>query len=259
MSEIVQAYPTYAKHPDDDFAKNGYCRYVIDQGDATSLIEQGHNIVSSGKLIREPKDAGALKVDKSTLKTNSKYYAELLANTGLFRAVQEDVKSLVFPRKISHLVNDEATKTLIWHRDSYQHNGTQIGPLPSPLKLAVYLTDVDEYSSVTGINPLFPNIDFNNRYIDIMLAYLLKPFAIYHRLSAGTAILFDGKLMHCRPKHRKGDYRQVIIFSLSQDPGQLPTIEAIPTELFGMLHALMVSAPEYERRILEILKPKAEM
>ena len=254
-------YPMYARHPLDDFGKNGFCRYLVDGGHIADLIKRGKDIAMSGTLIRDYKDAGAMKLDKATLSENSTYYAELLSKTGLFRAIQEDVNSTVFPRKITHMISDKSTKTLLWHRDSYQHNGKQIGPLIPPLKLVVYLTDVDEHSGATGINPLLCDTDFNNRYIDKLMAFLLKPFAKLHHLNAGSAILFDGRLLHCRTAHKRGQFRQAIIFSLSRDPTQLPTMDEIPTvhfeQPFGLLHALMKNDQSYERRILQALNTES--
>ena len=247
-------YPTYDKHPLDDFSKNGYCRYLVQSGDITPLIKLGKNISKPSSLVREHKDAGSLKVEKIIMNNNSSYYSELLSKTGLFQAVQKDVDEFIFPRKISHLVNDELTKSLRWHRDSYRHKGKQIGPRPSPLKLAIYLTNVDKYSGVTGINKLLYNMDFNNRYLDTLLAYLLEPFAYFPQLSAGSAMLFDGRLLHCRSAHKSGHFRHAIIFSLSRDVTQLPKIEDIPKANFNLLHTLMKDNKSYGSRVKKILQ-----
>jgi len=244
-------YIGYKRHTEDDFKEKGFARYLIANEEVVNLIDRGKIISMHGKLRRDPKDAGALKIDKESIYENAAFYAEILTKTGLFRAVLNDVGSVIFPRKISHLVSDGLTKTLIWHRDSYRHNSRQVGPFPSPLKLAVYLTDVDKNSGVTGLNTALRNYDFNNRYLDTIAAYVMHPFAKFHTLSAGSAMLFDGRLMHYRGAQSRGHPRQVIIFSISQDPTQLPSIDMIETESFGLLHALMNYDPLYKQLIYQ--------
>lgn len=241
----------YKRHAEDDLRANGFCRYVIAYDEISEMIDRGKMISMHSKLLRESKDAGALKVNKDALQEHATYYGELLTKTGLFRAVLNDVDSVVFPQTVMHLVSDNLTKRLIWHRDSYRHRGQQIVPLPSPLKLAVYLTDVDKLSGVTGLNTFLRNSDFNNRYLDTFAAFLMHPFAKFHKLSAGTAMLFDGRLMHYRGPHKRGQLRQAIIFSLSRDAALLPKIEQIEIHSYGMIHALMNADPIYKKTIYD--------
>ena len=238
----------YSKSLNDDFASNKFCRFYANKKVIQPLIEQGISIAEVSELVRESKDAGALKVPHYFLKKYKNYYADLLIKTGLLFTVLEEVGEFVFPRKISHLVNDKDTSTLLWHRDSYRHLSNNVGPIPSPLKLAIYLTPVDKHSGVTGLSRHFIDHDFNNRYIDQSVAFLLSKFAFLPRLGAGDALLFDGRLMHCRKRQIQGPYRNVVIFSLSRDLTLLPKNEEIDDAYYGLLKESISTSENYEHR-----------
>jgi len=249
-------WPTYQVHPDDDFKLHGFCRLIPTGDGIDRMCAAGINISERSNLLRERKDAGALQVDKVGVNQNISYYSDLLTRTGLFHAAHHAAGKMIFPRKISHTISDLDTKPLIWHRDSYRHLGKQIGPLPSPIKLAVYLTDVDADSGVTGIQTYLTNTDFNNRYIDTLVAYLLQPRAFSPRMRRGSAILFDGRLLHCRTRHRAGTFRCSVIFSLSQDLEQLEEINDPSNAPFGLLEPLMQTDTNFCDEINRVLSKK---
>ena len=130
-----------------------------------------------------------------------------------------------------------------------------IGPIPSPLKLAVYLTPVDKDSCVTGLSRNFLNNDFNNRYLDTGIAHLLSRFAIFPKLSAGDALLFDGRLMHCRRRHVRGAYRNVVIFALSRELELLPEIDAVDDTSAGLLKEALNMSSNYRKKFDGLSRP----
>jgi len=90
---------TYSKSVEDDFAKHKFCRFYANKELIRPLIERGISISKAAKLVREPKDAGALKVPHSSLSTHKKYYADLLIRTGLLFTALEEINEFVFPLK----------------------------------------------------------------------------------------------------------------------------------------------------------------
>lgn len=242
----------YLKSSEDDFAKNKFCRFYSNKQVIGPLIERGISISKEAELIRESKDGNALKLSKSSLSTNRKFYSDLLVKTGLLFTVMEEITEFLYPRKIAHLINDEKTSKLLWHRDSYHHLSKLVGPKPSPLKLAVYLTPVDKYSGVTGLSTNFLNQDFNNRYIDYGMASLLSRFAEFPSLAAGDALLFDGRLMHCRKRQTRGVYRNVVIFNLSRNYDDLPKIHAVDEYFYGLLKEAISTSSTYRIRFSEL-------
>ena len=64
-------------------------------------------------LIKDRKDAGALKV-KENLQKNYKLYADLLLSE--FKNAEQLVKEKIYPYVVMHILNDKKQE-LIWHRD----------------------------------------------------------------------------------------------------------------------------------------------
>ena len=105
---------------------------------------------------------------------NYKSYFRLLIENGYLIYIKKKLNLNLFPYKIMHVISDEQTKHLIWHRDVYKHNGKKIGP-PWPLyKLAIYLQKTDKSNGITGFIPGKLNINFNNRYVDTFYAFLIS-------------------------------------------------------------------------------------
>ena len=176
-------------------------------------------------LIKDKKDAGALKVKKEDLQKNYTLYADLLLRSGYIKIAEELVENKIYPYVVMHMLNDKNTKELIWHRDQYFHGKEFIGPKFKLYKLAIYLQDTNKNNGVTGFIPKFISPRFNNRYIDTIFAYLSSFLSIHPRLSIGEAIIFSGKVMHHRPRQINNNSREVIIFSCTNNPNNLPKLK----------------------------------
>ncbi|MBW3056977.1 hypothetical protein CU311_06090 [Prochlorococcus marinus str. MU1402] len=176
-------------------------------------------------LIKDKKDAGALKVKKEDLQKNYNFYADLLLRSGYIKIAEELVKDKIYPYVVMHMLNDKNTKELIWHRDQYFHGKDFIGPKFKLYKLAIYLQDTDKNNGVTGFIPKFISPRFKNRYIDTIFAYLSSFLSIHPRLSIGDAVIFSGKVMHHRPRQRNNNLREAIIFSCTNNPNNLPNLK----------------------------------
>ena len=165
--------------------------------------------------LRDKKDAGALKASREYLKNNYETYSQLLIDNRYLKSIEEGLKLKLFPYKLMHVISDDQTNSLIWHRDVYKHNNKNIGP-PWPLfKLAIYLQKTNKSNGITGFIPGKLNLDINNRYLDTLYAFLVSKFAYYACVEAGESILFSGKVMHQRPLSNSKNHRQAIIFSLT--------------------------------------------
>tara|TARA_Y100000589_G_scaffold311827_1_gene331539 strand:- start:187 stop:882 length:696 start_codon:yes stop_codon:yes gene_type:complete len=170
---------------------------------------------NNNEKLRDNKDAGALKANKEYLINNYKSYSKLLIDNGYLVSIEKKLNLKLFPYKIMHVISDEQTRHLIWHRDVYKHNGRDIGP-PWPLyKLAIYLQKTDKSNGITGFIPGKFNININNRYADTLYAFLISKFAFHSSVEPGEALLFSGEVMHHRPSSKSKNHRQAIIFSLT--------------------------------------------
>jgi hypothetical protein len=176
-------------------------------------------------LIKDKKDAGALKVKKEDLQKNYTLYADLLLRSGYIKIAEELVENKIYPYVVMHMLNDKNTKELIWHRDQYFHGKEFIGPKFKLYKLAIYLQDTNKNNGVTGFIPKFISPRFNNRYIDTIFAYLSSFLSIHPRLSIGEAVIFSGKVMHHRPRQINNNSREAIIFSCTNNPNNLPKLK----------------------------------
>ena len=176
-------------------------------------------------LIKDKKDAGALKVKKEDLQKNYTLYADLLLRSGYIKIAEELVENKIYPYVVMHMLNDKNTKELIWHRDQYFHGKEFIGPKFKLYKLAIYLQDTNKDNGVTGFIPKFISPRFNNRYIDTIFAYLSSFLSIHPRLSIGEAVIFSGKVMHHRPRQINNNSREAIIFSCTNNPNNLPKLK----------------------------------
>ncbi len=165
--------------------------------------------------LRDFKDAGALKAKKDYLISNYNKYAELLIKNGYLNFIETDLKLKLYPYKLMHVISDENTKHLIWHRDVYKHMGKKVGPSWPLYKLAIYLQKTEKSNGITGFIPGNLNIDFNNKYFDTLYAFLISKFAFYANAKPGEAMLFSGGVMHHRPASPQKNSREAIIFSLT--------------------------------------------
>ena len=185
-------------------------------------------------LIKDRKDAGAFKVKKEILQNNYQQYANLLLKNNYIKIAEKLVEDEVYPYVVMHMINDENTKELIWHRDQYFHGKNFIGPKFRLYKLAIYLQDTNKNNGVTGFIPKFISPRFKNRYIDTIFAYLSSIFSIHPRLSLGEAIIFSGEVMHHRPKQKSNDFREAIIFSCTNSPNNLPNLKDDENEFLNV-------------------------
>jgi hypothetical protein len=176
-------------------------------------------------LIKDKKDAGALKVKKEDLQKNYTLYADLLLRSGYIKIAEELVENKIYPYVVMHMLNDKNTKELIWHRDQYFHGKEFIGPKFKLYKLAIYLQDTNKDNGGTGFIPKFISPRFKNRYIDTIFAYLSSFLSIHPRLSIGEAVIFSGKVMHHRPRQKNNKFREAIIFSCTNNPNNLPKLK----------------------------------
>ena len=185
-------------------------------------------------LMKDRKDAGALKVKKENLQKNYNLYADLLLKHGYLKIAEELVEDKIYPYVVMHMLNDKKTKELIWHRDQYFHGKNFVGPKFKLYKLAIYLQDTNKNNGVTGFIPNFISPRFNNRYLDTIAAYLLSFLSIHPRLSIGEAVIFSGKVMHHRPKQKNNNFREAIIFSCTNNPNNLPNLKNDKNEFLNI-------------------------
>jgi len=185
-------------------------------------------------LIKDRKDAGALKVKKEILQKKYQIYSDLLLKYEYIKIAEKLVGEKVFPYVVMHVVNDKNTKELIWHRDQYFHGKEFIGPKFKLYKLAIYLQDTNKKNGVTGFIPKFISPMIGNRYLDTIFAYLSSCLSIHPRLSIGEAIIFSGKVMHHRPRQKNSDYREAIIFSCTNNPNNLPNLKDNENEFLNV-------------------------
>jgi len=185
-------------------------------------------------LIKDKKDAGALKVKKEILKKNYQIYTDLLLKYDYIKIAEELIGEKVYPYIVMHLINDKKTKELIWHRDQYFHGKNFIGPKFKLYKLAIYLQNTNKNNGATGFIPKLISPRIRNRYLDTIFAYLSSFLSIHPRLSIGEAVIFSGKVMHHRPKQKNNKYREAIIFSCTNNPNNLPNLKDDKNEFLNV-------------------------
>ena len=101
-------------------------------------------------------------------------------------------------------------------------------------KIAIYLQDTNKKNGVTGFIPKFISPRIRNRYLDTFFAYFSSFLSIHPRLSMGEAIIFSGRIMHHRPKQKNNNYREVIIFSCTNNPNNLPDLKDDENEFLNV-------------------------
>ena len=185
-------------------------------------------------LRKDRKDAGALKVKKEILQKNYQTYSNLLLENDYIKIAERLVGDKVYPYVVMHILNDKKTKELLWHRDQYFHGKDFIGPKFKLYKLAIYLQDTNKNNGVTGFIPKFISPRIRNRYLDTIFAYLLSFLSIHPRLSIGEALIFNGKVMHHRPRQINNKFREVIIFSCTNSPNNLPNLKDDENEFLNV-------------------------
>ena len=204
------------------FSRFGFSKISPEIKNKRVFIEKISLKKNKDLLIKDKKDAGALKVKKEDLQKNYNLYADLLLKSGYIKIAEELVEDKIYPYIVMHMLNDKKTKELIWHRDQYFHGKDFIGPKFKLYKLAIYLQDTNKDNGVTGFIPRFLSPRFKNRYIDTIFAYLSSFLSIHPRLSMGEAMIFSGKVMHHRPRQKNNNLREAIIFSCTNNPNNLP-------------------------------------
>ena len=217
---MIGAFPENLK-----FSKLGFARITPKTGIKKDFIKKLSFKNKKDLLIKDRKDAGALKVKKESLQKNYKLYANLLLKYGYIKIAEELVEDKIYPYVVMHILNNKKTKELIWHRDQYFHGKNFIGPKFKLYKLAIYLQDTNRNNGVTGFIPKFISPRFRNRYLDTVFAYLSSFLSIHPRLSIGEAVIFSGKVMHHRPKQKNDNFREAIIFSCTNSPNNLPHLK----------------------------------
>ena len=216
------------------FSKFGFARIKPEIWIKKDFFEKLSYKNKKDLLIKERKDAGALKVKKENLQKNYKLYANLLLKYGYIKIAEEIVKDKIYPYVVMHVLNNKKTKELIWHRDQYFHGKNFIGPKFKLYKLAIYLQDTNQNNGVTGFIPKLISPRFRNRYLDTIFAYLSSFLAIHPKLSIGEALIFSGKVMHHRPKQKNDDFREAIIFSCTNTPNNLPNLKNDENEFLNV-------------------------
>ena len=216
------------------FNKFGFTKIKPDIGINKDLVEKLSFKNKKDLLIKDRKDAGALKVKKEYLQKNYKLYANLLLKNGYVKIAEELVEDNIYPYVVMHILNDKKTKELIWHRDQYFHGRNFIGPKFKLYKLAIYLQDTNQNNGVTGFIPKFISPRFRNKYLDTIFAYLSSFLSIHPRLSIGEAVIFSGKVMHHRPRQKNDDFREAIIFSCTNSPNNLPSLKNDENEFLNV-------------------------
>lgn len=201
-----------------EFEKNGFVDFRCSNEIDPELLNEARFSDDEDSLYRDHKDAGALKTKQEHIKANIDVYVRLLTSLNLVERAEKVAGTKLYPLKLMHVISDEKTGTLIWHRDSYTHNGRQMGPIPAPLKLAIYLTKTNKKNGITGFIPGSFHRELGNRYLDTAAAYLGSPLARYYDVEPGDVVLFSGRVMHCRPRAKTTDHREAVIFSLTTSP-----------------------------------------
>ena len=207
------------------FSKFGFARISPEMENKRGFFENLSFKNNKDLLMKDRKDAGALKVKKENLQKNYKFYADLLLRYGYIKIAEKIVEDEIYPYVVMHVLNDKKTKELIWHRDQYFHGKDFIGPKFKLYKLAIYLQDTNKNNGVTGFIPKFISPRFKNRYLDTIFAYLSSFLSIHPRINIGDAVIFSGKVMHHRPRQKNDDFREAIIFSCTNSPNNLPNLK----------------------------------
>ena len=216
------------------FKKFGFAKFKPNIGIKKDLVKKLSFKNKKDLLIKDRKDAGALKVKKEYLQKNYKLYANLLLKNGYVKIAEKLVEDNIYPYVVMHILNDKKTKELIWHRDQYFHGRNFIGPKFKLYKLAIYLQDTNQNNGVTGFIPKFISPRFRNKYLDTIFAYLSSFLSIHPRLSIGEAVIFSGKVMHHRPRQKNDDFREAIIFSCTNSPNNLPSLKNDENEFLNV-------------------------
>ena len=216
------------------FKKFGFAKIKPNIGIKKDLVKKLSFKNKKDLLIKDRKDAGALKVKKEYLQKNYKLYANLLLKNGYVKIAEELVEDNIYPYVVMHILNDKKTKELIWHRDQYFHGRNFIGPKFKLYKLAIYLQDTNQNNGVTGFIPKFISPKFRNKYLDTIFAYLSSFLSIHPRLSIGEAVIFSGKVMHHRPRQKNNNFREAIIFSCTNSPNNLPNFKDDENEFLNV-------------------------
>ena len=229
---ILKVFGSFSKN--FKFNKFGFAKITPDIGIKKDLVKKLSFKNKKDLLIKDRKDAGALKVKKEYLQKNYKLYANLLLKNGYVKIAEELVEDNIYPYVVMHILNDKKTKELIWHRDQYFHGKNFIGPKFKLYKLAIYLQDTNQNNGVTGFIPKFISPRFRNKYLDTIFAYLSSFLSIHPRLSIGEAVIFSGKVMHHRPRQKNDDFREAIIFSCTNSPNNLPSLKNDENEFLNV-------------------------
>lgn len=162
------------------------------------------------------KNSGALTLKNNVLESQeAAFIIDYLFQTNLIQKCMQTVGGPLFLTNYMFIKCPERTRSLPWHRDSYHYKrSSRVGPIPYSFKLFLSLDDLDQEASGTEVLKGTHNIDFNNFFVDKLLALTSFGKTKFHG-NQGDAFLFNGHALHRRPKTIKGKKRSAIIFGLS--------------------------------------------
>ena len=225
------------------FFENGFLKIVPKNKISKKTIEPIKFKGLKSDLNRNTKDAGVL-TNKLT-NVDFPKYIEFIDKFKYIKSAEDILNKDLYPISITHLLSDDKTKELIWHRDSYTHNGKFVGRPYPVFKIAIYLNETDKENGITGFIPGKININFKNKYIDFLYAYLMSFMAKYEQALPGDAMFFTSEVMHHRPKSKiKKKYREVIIINLttSKDVAQDHYFNKKDTALYAYIKLLNIKS-----------------
>lgn len=217
------------RYHDDGFAKVPAASYGINDKLIASLRRYSSDANHANEEIWtiDPKNQNSYTLQQSLIQENSDLYIDLLVGTGLHAILEKMTGRTLFLTNLMHLITGKSARTMRWHRDSYRHKNTWIGPLPPPTKCAVYLSHAGPDNGMTGFIRGSHRLDPKNIYLDFLAATMILPLQVFQTVSPGDAVVFDGSIIHCRRRLRQGSDREAIIFGLTfHRDGQSPYVEA---------------------------------
>jgi hypothetical protein len=154
-----------------------------------------------------------------TLKNNRQkifFFVDFLFSSGLIEKIIAYTGIIPYLSNYKHYLNKGSSAQLGWHRDTYSHKKNfVIGTLPSQYKLAIYSSSADKNNACMQILSGTHKIDFNNKYIDKLLA-LIRWRRVFVDIEEGDAIIFESNILHNRTKAFPNSFRSATIYSLAR-------------------------------------------
>ena len=94
------------------FSKIGFAKITPEIEIKKDLFEKLSFKNKKDLLIKDRKDAGALKVKKEYLQKNYKLYANLLLKNGYVKIAEELVEDNIYPYVVMHILNEKKLRNL---------------------------------------------------------------------------------------------------------------------------------------------------